>query len=181
MLVTDWFQQFPSHSIGALAFGADGALYATGGDGASFNYVDSGQTVILAPANDPANQGGAFRSQDIRTSGDPVTLDGTVIRIDPDTGLALPGNPRFDTDPDANGKRIVAHGLRNPFRLAFRPGTNELWIGDVGWASWEEINRVLDAQRRGRRELRLALLRRRRPAGRLPAVRHLSAAAGERS
>jgi glucose/arabinose dehydrogenase len=143
VLVTDWFQQFPSHSTGALAFGADGALYATGGDGASFNYVDSGQTASTPSANDPANQGGSFRSQDIRTSGDPVTLDGSVIRIDPDTGLALPGNPRF-TDPDANGKRIVAHGLRNPFRLAVRPGTNEVWIGDVGWNTWEEINRVLD-------------------------------------
>ena len=143
VLVTDWFQQFPSHSTGALAFGADGALYATGGDGASFNYVDSGQTASTPPANDPASQGGALRSQDIRTSGDPVTLDGSVIRIDPDTGLALPDNPRF-TDPDANGKRIVAHGLRNPFRLTVRPGTNEVWIGDVGWNTWEEINRVLD-------------------------------------
>jgi glucose/arabinose dehydrogenase len=142
-LVTDWFQQFPSHSTGALAFGADGALYATGGDGASFNYADSGQTASTPSANDPAGQGGALRSQDIRTSGDPVTLDGSVIRIDPDTGLALPGNPR-DTDPDANGKRIVAHGLRNPFRMIVRPGTNELWIGDVGWGTWEEINRVLD-------------------------------------
>ena len=144
VLVTDWFQQFPSHSIGALVFGADGALYATGGDGASFNYVDSGQTASTPPANDPAGQGGALRSQDIRTSGDPVTLDGSVIRIDPDTGLALPGNPRFGTDPDSNGKRIVAHGLRNPFRMTVRPGTNELWIGDVGWDTWEEINRVVD-------------------------------------
>jgi glucose/arabinose dehydrogenase len=143
VLVTDWFQQFPSHSTGALAFGADGALYATGGDGASYNYADSGQTPSTPSANDPPGQGGALRSQDIRTSGDPVTLNGSVIRIDPDTGLALPGNPR-DTDPDANGKRIVAHGLRNPFRLAVRPGTNEVWIGDVGWSTWEEINRVLD-------------------------------------
>ena len=58
VLVTDWFQQFPSHSTGALAFGADGALYATGGDGASFNYVDSGQTASTPPANDPAEPGG---------------------------------------------------------------------------------------------------------------------------
>ena len=33
-LINDWYQQFPSHSIGTIAFGADGALYATGGDGA---------------------------------------------------------------------------------------------------------------------------------------------------
>ena len=35
-------------------------------------------------------------------------------------------------------------GLRNPFRMTTRPGTNELWIGDVGWNSWEEIDRVVD-------------------------------------
>jgi glucose/arabinose dehydrogenase len=44
VLVEDWCQQFPSHSVGDLAFGADGALYVSGGDGASFNYVDHGQT-----------------------------------------------------------------------------------------------------------------------------------------
>jgi glucose/arabinose dehydrogenase/PKD repeat protein len=144
VLVTDWFQQFPSHSTGSLAFGADGALYATAGDGASFNYADNGQTASTPSANDPAGEGGALRSQDIRTSGDPVTLDGSVIRIDPNTGAALPDNPRFASDSDANGKRIVAHGLRNPFRFTFRPGTDELWIGDVGWNTWEEINRIVD-------------------------------------
>src|SRR5215470_12463580 len=40
VLLTDWCQQFPSHSIGDLHFGSDGMLYVTGGDGASFNYVD---------------------------------------------------------------------------------------------------------------------------------------------
>ena len=143
ILLTDWFQQFPSHSTGALAFGADGALYASAGDGASFNYADYGQTASNPSANDPSQQGGALRSQDIRTAGDPVTLDGTIIRLDPDTGAALPDNPRI-ADPDANGKRLVAHGLRNPFRFTVRPGTNELWVGDVGWNTWEEINRVVD-------------------------------------
>ena len=32
--------------------------------------------------------------------------------------------------------------MRNPFRFTVKPGTNELWIGDVGWADWEEINRL---------------------------------------
>jgi glucose/arabinose dehydrogenase len=84
--VTDWFQQFPSHSTGSIAFGADGALYASAGDGASFNYADYGQTVSAPASGDPANEGGALRSQDIRTGGDPVTLDGSIIRLDPDTG-----------------------------------------------------------------------------------------------
>ena len=43
VLINDWCQQFPSHSIGTLLFGRDGYLYATGGDGASFNNVDYGQ------------------------------------------------------------------------------------------------------------------------------------------
>ena len=40
----------------------------------------------------------------------------------------------------AGDDRIVAYGLRNPFRFAFRPGTNQLWLGDVGWGAWEETN-----------------------------------------
>src|SRR5207237_9226488 len=43
VLIEDWCQQFPSHSIGDLRFGPDGALYVSGGDGASFNNVDYGQ------------------------------------------------------------------------------------------------------------------------------------------
>ncbi|HYU02922.1 MAG TPA: PQQ-dependent sugar dehydrogenase, partial [Jatrophihabitantaceae bacterium] len=43
VLVNDWCQQFPSHSVGTLLFGRDGNLYASGGDGASFNNVDYGQ------------------------------------------------------------------------------------------------------------------------------------------
>ena len=43
VLINDWCQQFPSHSIGTLFFGPDGALYVSGGEGASFNNVDYGQ------------------------------------------------------------------------------------------------------------------------------------------
>ena len=37
VLVEDWCQQFSSHSIGDLQFGPEGALYASGGEGASFS------------------------------------------------------------------------------------------------------------------------------------------------
>lgn len=151
VLVEDWCQQYPSHSIGSVEFGRDGALYASGGDGASFSFVDYGQKGSpLNPCGDPPGgagaaltpptaEGGALRSQDLRTAGDPVTLDGSVIRVDPSTGRALPTNP-FAGAADKNAQRIVGYGLRNPFRLTARPDTDEIWVGDVGWRGWEEIN-----------------------------------------
>jgi len=146
VLLQDWCQQFPSHSIGDIAFGADGMLYVTAGDGASFNAVDYGQFPSGAPTNpctDPANEGGALRSQDIRTTGDETQLDGTLLRLDPTTGAAATGNPNIGSaDPDT--RRIVANGLRNPFRLTMRPGTNEAWISDTGWNTWEEVDRVVN-------------------------------------
>ncbi len=154
VLLTDWCQQYPSHSVGTVTFGPDGALYVGGGDGASFNFADWGQRgnpcadppspagVNLAPPN---AQGGALRSQSVRrAAGAPVTLDGSIVRINPDTGAPMPGNP-FASNPNVNAQRIIAYGLRNEFRFAFRPGTNELWAGDVGWNVWEEINRIPDA------------------------------------
>ena len=54
VLIEDWCQQFPSHSIGTLEFGADGTLYVSGGDGASFNFVDYGQDGNpVNPCGDP--------------------------------------------------------------------------------------------------------------------------------
>jgi YD repeat-containing protein len=153
VLVEDWCQQYPSHSVGDLQFGPDGYLYASAGDGASYVFADYGQAGSPRnPCGDPPTgaggtqtvptaEGGALRSQDIQTPGDPTGLDGTVIRIDPVTGQGAPGNPMI-SNPDANARRIIATGMRNPFRFAFRPGTSEIWAGDVGWGDWEEINRV---------------------------------------
>jgi hypothetical protein len=72
---------------------------------------------------------------------DPTTLDGAILRVNPATGAAMPGNP-FAASPDPNKQRIIAYGLRNPFRMTLRPGTSELWLGEVGWTQWEEINRI---------------------------------------
>ncbi|WP_020519000.1 PQQ-dependent sugar dehydrogenase [Catelliglobosispora koreensis] len=144
VLIQDWCQQFPSHSIGDLGFGADGKLYVSSGDGASFSAVDYGQLGSpVNPCGDPANEGGALRSQDVRSAADPTQLDGTILRLEPATGLAAAGNPNI-ASPDLNTRRIVANGLRNPFRIAMKPGTNEVWAGDVGWNTWEEINRVVN-------------------------------------
>jgi glucose/arabinose dehydrogenase len=133
VLIEDWCQQYPSHSVGSLEFGPDGMLYSSAGDGASFNWADYGQEGN--PCGDPANAGGALRAQSFRGAGQ--TLDGAILRLNPETGAAAAGNP-------VAGNRIVAHGFRNPFRFTFRPGTSELWAGDVGWNTWEEIDRIPD-------------------------------------
>lgn len=158
LLENNWCQQYPSHSIGGLAFGPDGSLIVSAGDGASFNFVDYGQgggdpgsPTPKNPCDDPpvprgsdqnppAAEGGALRSQDWRTSGDPQTYDGTLIRIDPDTGAAWPTNPLIGGNPDDD--RLIAYGLRNPYRITVRPQTFEVWIGDVGWNTWEEIDKI---------------------------------------
>jgi glucose/arabinose dehydrogenase len=155
VLVEDWCQQYPSHSIGTVEFGPDGALYAGGGDGASFVFADYGQDGNpLNPCGDPPGgvggvqtpptaEGGALRAQDLRTPGDPATLDGSIIRVDPSTGAGMSDNP-FAGSSDPNVRRIIGYGLRNPFRFTFRPGSSEIWIGDVGWGSYEEINRIMN-------------------------------------
>jgi glucose/arabinose dehydrogenase len=148
VLLDDFCQQFPSHTVGTLAFGRDGMLYLSAGEGAHFDYADFGQIGNQChdpPAPDgaiepPASQGGALRAQSFRRpEGQAMTLDGAILRVDPDTGLAAPGNPA-----SGDRARIVAFGFRNPFRFTFRPGTGEIWAGDVGWTTWEEINRIPD-------------------------------------
>ena len=153
VFVEDWCQQFPSHSIGSVVFGGDGALYVSGGDGANFNGIDWGQSGSPRnPCGDPpagvggaqappTAEGGALRAQDLETAGDPVTMDGSILRLDPLSGQAMPDNPLFG-GATSNDDRIVAYGFRNPFRITARPGTNEIWVGDVGWNSAEEIDRI---------------------------------------
>src|SRR5262249_1036098 len=163
VLIEAWCQQFTSHSIGTVAFGADGALYASAGEGANTSRGDYGQignsdpaytsVVPLNPCGDPpggvgtalgspSSEGGALRAQSLRrAAGEPAVLSGTLIRVDPASGAGMTDNP-LHASADANARRIVAYGLRNPFRFTMRPGTNEAWIGDVGWGAYEEIDRV---------------------------------------
>jgi glucose/arabinose dehydrogenase len=160
VLLNEWCQQFPSHSIGSVLRAPDGAIYVSAGEGANFGGLDYGQLggsegspVPRNPCGDPPTgvggnqhppkaEGGALRSQDLRTTDDPLGYSGTILRLDPETGAAMPGNPLAADGPRA--ARVVAYGLRNPFRLAVRPGAGELWIGDVGSLYADEIDVLPD-------------------------------------
>lgn len=111
---------YDSHSIGNVRFGADGALYVATGDGASYATVDTR----------------ALRAQSIDR------LAGKILRVDPATGKGLTDNPFFNGDINATRSKVWAYGVRNAFRFNFKPGTNVMFSGDVGWDSWEEINVV---------------------------------------
>ncbi|GAA3607846.1 LamG-like jellyroll fold domain-containing protein [Microlunatus ginsengisoli] len=141
VLLSGWCQQYGSHSIGTVTFGTDGYLYVSAGDGASYNNTDVG-TIGSERCDDPSPYGGALRSQSVRRpAGTAAVLNGAVLRLVPDTGAPAPGNP-FASDPDPIRQRIIAYGMRNPFRIAPRPNTNQMWVADVGWNAWEEINRI---------------------------------------
>lgn len=158
-----WCQQFTNHSAGHLAFAPDGTLYVSAGDGASFTDVDYGQyggtlAGTPTPANpcgdppgrsgtaltSPTARGGALRAlSPRRPAGEPLSLDGAVLRVNPATGAGVPGNPTYSSsNPRSNASRIYAYGFRNPFRFAIRPANAEVWVGDVGWHTWEEIDRL---------------------------------------
>ena len=146
VLLEDWCQQFPSHSVGDLNFGPEGALFVSGGEGASFGEADHGQLGWPNPnqCGDPPQEGGSLRSLDLltpSTPSDPTGLSGSLIRVDPETGAGWPGNP-LATSLDANERRIVAFGFRNPFRFAIDPQRGEAFVGNVGSSFFEEIDRL---------------------------------------
>ncbi|GEM_PF-1343819 len=108
----------PSHTIGTLAFGTDGSLFVSSGDGAHFSYTDAR----------------ALRSLDIDS------LNGKILRINPITGEGYTNNPFYNGNANGNRSKVYSLGLRNPFRVTINTLTNEPFIGDVGWNLWEEIN-----------------------------------------
>jgi glucose/arabinose dehydrogenase len=103
------------HNGGGMAFGPDGYLYVALGD----------------------------RRKELEGTGctaqDGSTLVGKLLRLDAD-GNPAPGNP-FLQDPNVED-RIYGFGLREPFRIAFDHATGDLYVGDVGDQSREEISVV---------------------------------------
>ena len=117
-------QPFANHNGGDIAFGGDGYLYASFGDGGS--------------GGDPLGYGQ-----------DDTNLHGTIVRIDVDGAAPYaipPDNPNAGNAVCTQGfgsapcPEIFAWGLRNPWRMGFDRVTGRLWTGDVGQNAWEEID-----------------------------------------
>jgi len=109
-------QPFSNHNGGQLHFGPDGYLYIGVGDGGS--------------GGDPQNNG-----QNLGT------LLGKILRIDVDSGtpFTVPSDNPFVGVIGAR-EEIWSFGLRNPWRFSFDRLTGDMFIGDVGQNSWEEVN-----------------------------------------
>ena len=107
-----------THWGGLLAFGPDGLLYVSVGDGGGA--YDPGEN---------AESLGTLLGKLLRI--DPRPLDGAEYRIPPDNPFAATAGARPE---------IYAYGLRNPWRFSFDRLTGDLVLPDVGQESWEEIN-----------------------------------------
>ncbi len=109
-------QPYSNHNGGGIKFGPDGYLYIGTGDGGS--------------AGDPQNNGQ-----------NRMTMLGKILRVDVDGGVpyTIPVDNPFVNDPNTIDE-IWSLGLRNPWRFDFDRATGDLWIGDVGQNTREEID-----------------------------------------
>jgi len=142
-------QDFSNHNGGNLAFGPDGYLYIGMGDGGS-----GGDPCNRAQTIDPDNlDSTTFGCEDDITT----ALLGKMLRLDVDNTTPAGGNNLCAADGDGSAEYAVpadnpflgdanacgevwAYGLRNPWRFSFDRTTGDLWIGDVGQNSWEEVD-----------------------------------------
>jgi len=70
---------------------------------------------------------------------------GKILRIDVNTGVqgtyAIPPDNPFVGTPGA-APEVWHYGVRSPWRFSFDRLTGDFWLGDVGQATWEEIDFV---------------------------------------
>jgi glucose/arabinose dehydrogenase len=121
VLLTQEHEEYGNHNGGQVAFGRDGKLYWSLGDGGH--------------AGDPFQAG-----QDLGT------LLGKIVRIDVSRSCGalpycVPGDNPFTHTPGARPE-IWVYGLRNPWRFSIDPADNSLWIGDVGQGTREEVDHL---------------------------------------
>lgn len=108
-----------SHTIGKVMFAPDGNLLISSGDGCNFTQA----------------QAECARALDLES------LAGKLLRIDPNNGNGLTDNPYYTGNPQDNASKVYNSGLRNPFRFTIDDSTGDPFIGDVGWNTWEEVNK----------------------------------------
>ncbi len=124
-----------NHNGGTIAFGPDGYLYISIGDGGNGDDIGPGHV------NDwyKVNAGG--NGQDVKEN-----LLGNVLRIDvnkssEDRSYGIPRDNPFVNGPGLN--EIYAYGFRNPYRFSFdQGGDHQLYLGDAGQSLYEEIDIV---------------------------------------
>jgi glucose/arabinose dehydrogenase len=132
------------HVVGTLRFAKDGTLLAGSGESSQRPSADAGgRDPDCAQHYPPDHDIGAYRAQHLGS------LSGKIIRIDRNTGNGLPSNPYYTGSAADNQSKVWAYGLRNPFRFAIRPNGSAnpadgrpgtLYIGDVGWGDYEEVD-----------------------------------------
>jgi len=121
-----------NHNGGTIAFGPDGYLYISIGDGGGAN--DNGPGHV--PDWYTVNTGG--NGQDVYAN-----LLGNVLRIDVNSGstYTVPADNPFVGKPGRD--EIYAYGFRNPYRFSFdMGGTHQLILGDAGQVLYEEVDVV---------------------------------------
>lgn len=119
-----------NHNAGTLAFGADGYLYISLGDGGGAHDIGTGHVEDWYADNAGGN------GQDITEN-----LLGSILRIDVDgqEPYAIPaGNPFVGND---GLDEIFAYGFRNPYRFSFDP-ENRIIAADAGQFLYEEVDLV---------------------------------------
>ena len=149
LLRVNW-PQF-NHDGGDLAFGHDGKLYISMGDGGSADDAD-GQNFILARPQFPQTPDCSLEAPSIghQVDGNAQKLNtplGKVLRIDVDTRTSgkeygVPADNPFVNTAGAVGE-IWAFGFRNPYRFSFDRHSGRLFLGDVGQNDIEEVDIVV--------------------------------------
>lgn len=122
-----------NHNGGTIAFGPDGYLYISIGDGGG---SDDNAPGHVADWYD-VNAGGNAQNTE-------ANLMGKILRIDVNSGSPY-GIPADNPFVDKDGlDEIYAFGFRNPYRFSFdMGGTNQLLAGDAGQVLYEEIDDVV--------------------------------------